>query len=905
MPIMDGRQDVLKLHDNTVRTVLPNGLTLLTRTDRSAAAVAIVTHVKAGYFNERDDQVGISHVLEHMYFKGTSAYGPGELARQTKAHGGYLNAHTIYDHTTYYSVLPAASFTVGLDLQFDAFANAAIDERELAKELEVIIQEVKRKRDRPGAVTVELLYSILYDRHRIRRWRMGEEDALRAFTRSDVLAFKDMWYQPNNTILAVVGDVDPEVVFDEVLKRYGSMSGSTSTDERGPHEIAAPGLRYREIFGDYKQQHIAFGWRVPSLMHSDSAVLELAGVIHGSGRASRLYRSVRERELATSVSAWNYTAGDVGAFVAMVECPPAKSRAAAIASWQEFSASRTEGVCSSEVKRAQQIIEARWLRRLESMEGQALYLASWESLGGLGLASNYYEALQLVDANDVQAAMQNHLSAPNVSFVSCRPESSNPFVTDVHELQEAVIGSTYIPRAAVLTPSHPLPAVSPVSGGVQSPTLVEKRTSRELHPIATLNGQSGLLGGISVYRTHAGVPIMIIPRDGAVIAHIGVFVGNGAASGSGVKEGLARLCAHTLLKGTFDRSGTEIAEIAESMGSSIGVSTGLERTSWTMTVPTRHVQPAIALLGDVLQRPAFKEESINTERTLALEEIVRMRDDMYRWPLRLALEAAFGSHPYARSIGGNAESLVSIERGDVLDWHEHFVLRAPSLIAVTGSVDPQQVAEWCEQLFPTLEYSDKSAFPPVAWPEGKRAVGESRRTRQSALALVFPGPSRTDPMRFPMRVLAAMSTGLGGRLFTRLRDEKSLAYTVNAHSVEQSASGAFATYIATSPSRVDEARDELLSEIDRFGVSEASTEEVRRACSYLSGTETIARQSGAHLLAEYVDAWMSGESLDEPLKESEHIETVTPDDIQLAARTFLRVGSQAEALIQGTDDLAR
>src|SRR5688500_1908783 len=130
------------LDSSTVhRAVLPNGLTVLLRRDDSAPVVAIVTYVKAGYFDETDDVVGIAHVLEHMYFKGTERRGVGEISRQTKAAGGYLNAGTIYDHTSYYTVLPASGFLAGLEVQADAYASSIIDAAELAKELEVIIQE--------------------------------------------------------------------------------------------------------------------------------------------------------------------------------------------------------------------------------------------------------------------------------------------------------------------------------------------------------------------------------------------------------------------------------------------------------------------------------------------------------------------------------------------------------------------------------------------------------------------------------------------------------------------------------------------------------------------------------------------------------------------------------------------
>src|SRR3954464_7482121 len=202
------------------RTVLPNGLKVLIKPDFSAPVVAIVTYVNAGYFDETDDVIGIAHVLEHMYFKGTPTRGVGEIAKQTKAVGGYLNAATIYDHTSYYTVLPSSGFLSGLDVQADAYANSLIDAEELARELEVIIQEAKRKADNPPAVATETLYELLHDVHRIRRWRIGREPGLRQLTADAVRKFYRGYYHPGNTVLSIVGDVDPDQVIAEVEAQY-------------------------------------------------------------------------------------------------------------------------------------------------------------------------------------------------------------------------------------------------------------------------------------------------------------------------------------------------------------------------------------------------------------------------------------------------------------------------------------------------------------------------------------------------------------------------------------------------------------------------------------------------------------------------------------------------------------
>src|SRR5262245_42129596 len=299
---------------SVIRTRLDNGLTVLIRRDVSAPVVAIVTYVSAGYFDETDDVVGIAHVLEHMYFKGTPSRGVGEIAKQTKAVGGYLNAATIYDHTSYYTVLPSSGFAHGLEVQADAYANSVIDSEERARELEVIIQEAKRKADNPAAVATETLYEVLHDRHRIRRWRIGREPGLRALTRDALFGFYRNFYHPGNTVLSIVGDVDPAAALAEVERKYGSLPAGHPSRSRGPTEEGTAGFRYREWTGDIGQTQLALGWRTPGTTHPDTPALDMLATVLGGGRASRLYRAVRERRLASSVTAYNYTPTDIGVF---------------------------------------------------------------------------------------------------------------------------------------------------------------------------------------------------------------------------------------------------------------------------------------------------------------------------------------------------------------------------------------------------------------------------------------------------------------------------------------------------------------------------------------------------------------------------------------------------------------
>src|SRR6266511_4242792 len=193
------------------RDELENGLTVLVKEQHASPVAAVLAHVNIGYFNEPDRWNGLSHVIEHMFFKGTSRRpGKEEIAEEVRSLGGMINAGTYYDQTSYYIVAPAENVEATIEILADMFLNGLFDEEELAKELEVIIQESKQKRDSPTYVLLQSMYERAFDRHRIRRWRIGHDETLRGFRRKDLVEFIEATYRPENIVLTVVGDVDSD-----------------------------------------------------------------------------------------------------------------------------------------------------------------------------------------------------------------------------------------------------------------------------------------------------------------------------------------------------------------------------------------------------------------------------------------------------------------------------------------------------------------------------------------------------------------------------------------------------------------------------------------------------------------------------------------------------------------------
>ncbi len=863
--------------ESVVRTTLANGLRLLVRRDTSAPVVAIVTYVKAGYFDETDAEVGIAHVLEHMYFKGTPTRGPGEIARDTKASGGYLNAGTIYDHTHYYTVLPSSGFAAGLAIQADAYANSLIDAGELSRELEVIIEEAKRKADSASALATETLFELLHDSHRIRRWRIGREAGLRTFTRGMVDSFYRKFYRPSNTVLAIVGDVDVDEARALVERYYGSIPDGVVDRIAGPLEVPHPdpSFRYAELAGDIQQAEFVFGWRAPALLHDDSPPLDLLAAILSAGRASRLYRAVRERRLASSIVAYDYTPTEIGVFVVHGTARPEHVKSAARATWDQLQRVRDGEITGAEIERARRVLEAQWLRRFESMEGQANHIASWELAGNWMLGGAYLDRLLTTNGGQLVEAARRWLAPDLAGLVVYRPTGAPVIAAGAAEMRGALDAERAAPLPPLVRPGAP----TPIHG---SRAWVFEREEAQVH----------------VFRTGTGVPVLVHRRPGA-LAHLGWFVNGGAAQEPADATGLTSLMTRASLKGTLRRTAQRIAEDAEFLGGVLSTAAAADGFQWTISVPRRRLDEAAELLADVIQRPSFAGDAVESERSVALANLSALRDDMYRWPLRLATQAAWGSHPYGRSVLGTEESLAAMDSEALRRWHGKVAIEAPGVLVCVGDVNPDDGASLATRFFGGLRAADAPAVPAPTWPAHMLRQEDQREKAQSALAMLFEGPARDDDARFSAGMIAGVASGLGGRFFDELRDRQSLAYTVMAAPVIRRHAGAFSAYIAMSPEKEEAARSGLLREFARLCESPVTDRELAQAKTYALGTWAIRRESAAAVMGDIADAWLFGRSLGELTEYEARVKAVSAGEMLQLARAHFDAERRVEGVVRG------
>jgi zinc protease len=855
-----------------VKRVLPNGLTVLAQRSAAAPVVAVVTHVRAGYFDEPDEWVGIAHVMEHMYFKGTGRRGPGEIARETQLLGGYINAGTIYDKTVYYTVLPSldGGLAKALDVQADALMHAALDADELRRELEVIIQEANRKLDAPGAVTTETLFQLLFNVHRMRRWRIGTEKELRRLTPEDVRSYHATRYAPERVIVAVVGDLAVEQVMQLAEGAYGNWARPSPPVEGSPGEPEERIPRVRVLRGDVKRSLVSLGWRTRGTLHPDTPALDVAGSILGSGRGSRLYRALRVPGVAATVRADHYTPTEVGVFEISLEADAERVEEAVSRSLALVNGLAERGPTPAELERARALTVTAWAQRMESMEGRATALCEGEALGNYEILDELLERTLAVESQDVQRVVREHLPTDVASgvFYLARSDGADPFAAG----WPPVVG-----RAATSPP--PIPPVPARRVGPPS-ARVEK-----------------LPGGITLYRLQH-VDVLIRPKRGSGLATLLLHFPGAPTGETEDTAGISWLVARLARRGAAGMSGEELAQAAESLGGPVGAGVTSETLGWGMTVRADALHGAARLLNALAREPHLADADLVIERQLQASDARRARDDMFRHPLQRVLAQAFPGHVYGLPVFGEPETVTAFGSDRVRGWWQQAVGRRP-VVVVVGDVDADGSLA---AIAPLAAWMPVGASPPEVstapgWMPGR--ASEERDKKQSALAMAFRATPYASADRFPLKVMGGLLSGLGGRLFEELREKRSLAYTVAALPWLGQQAGAVLCYLATAPDREDEARESMLRELERLAGEPPLEEEVERARNYVAGVTEISRVTGRAMAAEMLDAWIYG-VVDQMAETPARLRAVSVNDVHRVATQVFVSDARAEYVVRGT-----
>jgi len=228
--VMPGKTEETTDGEQIVKYELDNGLTVILEENHSSPVVAVNTWVKVGSACELEGEYGIAHVHEHMLFKGTKNRGVGEIAKIIESNGGDINAFTSFDETVYFVVIASRFVDTALDVLSDAVGNSLFDQGELDKELEVVLEEIRRGEDSPSRNLSEKLFSTAYEVHPYKRPIIGTSDSVRSFNREKIVNFYKKWYSPENMVLVIVGDFKINEIVPKIEDTFGKLINKETSD---------------------------------------------------------------------------------------------------------------------------------------------------------------------------------------------------------------------------------------------------------------------------------------------------------------------------------------------------------------------------------------------------------------------------------------------------------------------------------------------------------------------------------------------------------------------------------------------------------------------------------------------------------------------------------------------------
>jgi zinc protease len=582
--------------------------------------------------------------------------------------------------------------------------------------------------------------------------------------------------------------------------------------------------------------HLSLAWHIPEVTNPDVPALDLLSTILGDGRSSRLYRRVREEAgLAFGIGAFSYTPGDPGLFGIDATVDPKKREAAEQLAMGIVDEVKQAGVTAEELTKAKKILLSHHLGALTTMRGQASDTGSnWLLTRNLNFSRDYLAAVQKVGLDDIKRVAANYLTDSNLTVVSLNPKGS-------------------------LTAKAEGPKVA---------------AAAEIEKFELSNGLRLLV------REDRRLPL---------VAMGAVFRG-GLLAETPQTNGITRLMAKVLLKGTKTRTAEQIANQIEAVGGSMSSDAGNNSFNVSVDVTKPDVKLGVELLSDVLLNATMPEKAIAREKEIQIAAIQQEEEQLTTVARNIMRQALFPQHPYALRTNGSVESVQRLTQKDLLEFRDRYVVAKNGVIFVFGDVKAAEVKQLFEKALDgmkpgMLALTDVHPASPLS---GIETVESRKEKAQGVIMVGFRGASISSPDRHALELIDEASSDLGSRFFIRIRQQMGLAYYVGASQMQGLVPGLFAFYLGTDPQKIEPVKTALLDEIHKLANDGLTNEELARAKKKLIGQQEIANQSNEAFGYQCALEELYGLGFDYYKRLEHDVDAVTLDDIKRVAAKYFR-----------------
>jgi len=812
---------------------LKNGHTVIIKEIHANPIVTIDTWVKTGSVNEDKNNNGVSHFLEHLLFKGTKKYKVGEIDKIIESGGGHFNAATSKDFTHFYITMPSRDFDTALDLHSDMLLNAQIPEPELNRERKVVQEEIRRAEDNPARIQSDNITKLLFKSHPYRYDTLGTPEIIGSIPRSEILKYYHKWYVPSNMITVIVGDINTNKALNLVKEKF--ISSATKPMQlqyaREP-EIKKPAEIVEK--GNYNIGYLDVAFKgVPIKDQKTNNALDIAAVVLGGGRSSRLYQDIKEKlNIVTSIDAGNESMRDDSVFVIDANLDPKNYAIVKTAVMKEVEKLK-QGITQEELKRAKTQLQRQFLYSSESTENIANSIGYvMTTSGNIDYYTKYIENLNKITANDVKQAVNTYLS-PNAAVTAVLlPENSTASAAPKHQETYKNVTKSVLDNGVVL--------------------ISEKNTSNDI------------------------ISMSLIVKGGDLLDP---------------KPGISDLIAGTLLKGTKNRSALQLSKELENSGIIIAPSSNPDYFEIQIKSTAQDFDKALELLADIVNAPLFKQEDIDNVRTDELEGIQASRDN----PLPLALEKfykeMFPNHPYGYVGEVLEKSLPSITRDEMVNFYKDYFIPQNMIMAVSGNINNKDLSDKINAYFPQKQGKIvdinclKNQFIPLN--QNKSAI-TPKNIAAAWMVMGWPVPGITSGKDYAsLKIIdSLLGSGLSSRLFVNLREKQGLAYQISSAYPSRLDTSVFMLYLGTNPVNLKTAINGFNNEINKIKCEGISAKELNEQKQEIIGHFLLSQetnQNKAHYLA-----WF--ESIGKGYKFNYNfpdlIDSVTIDDVKQTANKY-------------------
>jgi zinc protease len=393
---------------------LDNGLKILILEDHKSPTATFQIWYGVGSRDEKIGKTGLSHLLEHMMFKGTKRFGPKTFSQTIKRAGGIDNAFTSREYTGYFQMLASDRIKLPIELEADRMKNLILTPEAVLSERDVVMEERRlRYEDNPQNFLFETVIATAFKTHPYRWPVIGWMSDLKSINPEDLTNHYRMYYAPNNAVVIVVGDVNHEEIFSEIKDAFGKIDGSPEIRKTSIEEPEQKGEKRVYVKKEAELPYILYAYKAPNILHKDSFALEVLRYILSEGKSSRLYNTlVYEKQLA--VSAWaSYSGFYQEPFLFFIGATPAHGKTAGEvenALTDEIKTIQKKIPSRREVQKAKNQIEASFIMEQDSIYMQARTIGTFEMIGGWKLLGKYLQEIRKVSPEDVRRVAEKYLT---------------------------------------------------------------------------------------------------------------------------------------------------------------------------------------------------------------------------------------------------------------------------------------------------------------------------------------------------------------------------------------------------------------------------------------------------------------------------------------------------------------